>query len=161
LADHTGNNQHIHRQSSGVRDTDLRAYGFDGTELALLALCRRLFEAVSNGRPASWTAARAAATEFYGCGLAEPVLNATLEAVDAMRRLRSTAFNYRKDGCSCCRNRITPEERLFISAFHNLRRGKRSRAYVKSMLLVEGQEPAALLVALEMLDYTLYELGLT
>lgn len=174
MADHTGSNhagrnhadrdpightQHTTRSGGDARDTTLCAYGFDAVELSFLSLCRRVFEAVAGGNPQGWAAARATATGAYGPGCAEAVLNATLEVVDAMRRLRGTAFNYRKDGCACCRNRVTPEERLLVSTYHNLRRGKRSRAYVQAMLLVEGQEPAALLVALEMLDYTLFELG--
>ena len=93
MADQTGNNQNIHRQSSGARDTTLCAYGFDAVELSFLSLCRRVFEAVAGGNPQGWAAARTVATGTYGVGQAEAVLNTTLEVVDAMRRLRGTPFN--------------------------------------------------------------------
>lgn len=153
MTDHTQNPSPHLSNAEG----DVSAYGFDTQELKMLALCRRLFEAMSGQDQQIWAAAYRLAGQHYGGGGAERILGYTVDVIEAMRALRSSPFIYGRDGCACCRNKLTQEERLLIASFHNMRRGKRSRAYVQAMLLVEGRDPARLVVALEMLDFALFE----
>jgi hypothetical protein len=136
----------------------LKAFGFDVQELQMLALCRRLFEAMSGPERGVWSSARSLAEAQHGAAAAERIMTLTIDVINAMRTLRSSPFTYGREGCACCCNLLTQEERLLIATFHNLRRRKKSRAYVQAMLLTEGRDPARLLVALEMLDFALFEL---
>jgi hypothetical protein len=137
---------------------DIQAYGFDREDLALLSTSRHIFDGLTHPDRGGWKRARVVCAQHYGAEAAEQVLSATVDVIEAMRCLRTSAFTYGREDCACCRYKLTQEERLLIAAFHNLRRRKRSRSFVQALLLVEGTDPARLLVALEMLDYLLFEL---
>lgn len=131
--------------------------GFDSQELAFLALCRRLFEAMVTRDQAAWARVYRLAERQNGRAQSEPILRYTKYVVEAMRQSRASVFNYSKDSCLGCRKAITPEERLLVQCFHAIRRGHRSRAAAAAMMLCEGNDSARLFVSLEMLDFALQE----
>jgi len=139
------------------KDSLVKDHGFDVVELRFLALSRRLFEAMSMQEQDIWATACRLAEVQHGANGPERVLSYTIDVIEALRALRSSPFTYSRDGCKQCRKLLSQEERLMMATLHDLRRGKRSRAYGHAMLLCEGRDPVRLLVAMEMLDFALFE----
>lgn len=156
MAHPSQSSQHSHAVPLG-KDSLVSDHGFDVVELRFLALSRRLFEAMSMQEQDIWAAAYRLAEVQHGANGPERILSYTIDVIEALRALRSAPFTYSRDGCKQCRKLLSQEERLMMATLHDLRRGKRSRAYGHAMLLCEGRDPARLLVAMEMLDFALFE----
>lgn len=156
MANPSQSSQHAHAIPQG-KDSQVKDHSFDVVELRFLALSRRLFEAMSLQKQDVWAAAYRLAEVQHGANGPERVLSYTIDVIEALRTLRSSPFTYSRDGCKQCRKLLSQEERLLVATFHDLRRGKQSRAFGHAMLLCEGADPARLLVAMEMLDFALFE----
>lgn len=134
----------------GPDEITIARLGLDDTETAALGVMRHLFETFACPEGQGWLRALALAEMVQPERPGEFAL-ALVRVVQAMRGARRSPFLFTSPGCPCCAPRLTEPERHLMSALMAVRRGTPARARVSTMLLCEGHDDSALLLALERL----------
>lgn len=119
---------------------------FDAVEHAVLDIARRFFASFAQPEGQAWIGAFESARHSFGhqgALLACSIVN----AIQALRSIRTADFGFINPDCPCCRHRVTSEERYFIAMLHAIRRGRKSEATLNAMLLCGGLEPVELIEA--------------
>lgn len=109
-------------------------------ESAILSLARAIFHSFARGHADGYRHVSAKADRLFPARCVREITVELLETIDAMRKARRSCFNYSNPDCSHCAQRLTAEERLFVSVFGALSRGEVSAAHVHALLLCEGNE---------------------
>ncbi|MEM0947705.1 MAG: hypothetical protein AAGK37_09890 [Pseudomonadota bacterium] len=131
---------------SSVEDLDL-----DEFALNVLDVARHFLISLAVPESLAWVEAiRRAECAFpppYGATIASAILVAVQETqISRFHRSRLRVALHTPDGAA-----VTNEERYFIEAFQDIRKGRHSRAYANALMLCEGVNSHAFLAALERL----------
>ncbi|MEM1312959.1 MAG: hypothetical protein AAGI51_00280 [Pseudomonadota bacterium] len=138
-------------------DRHLDECGFDGFELTTLDVARRFFASFARPETHGWIAAFEAAERAYPAPFGATIAMALVRALDVMRQLRRSPFDFVTADCPVCAGTITQEERHLIATLAAARRGRRSEAMAHATMLCEGERPEALVASFETLAVLLGE----
>ncbi|MEM6727647.1 MAG: hypothetical protein AAF618_04030 [Pseudomonadota bacterium] len=135
--------------SGGLESGELpvSSMGFDGDEMAIIAVARLYFLTFSEPETQAWMRAGALARAHFaarGDGIAARIL----EAVNELRLARASAFEFSNPECPCCAEVLCESERRFMEAFRAIRAARASTAHAQALMLCEGGDIAYLLEAL-------------
>lgn len=126
---------------------DLAEAGLDTFECDLLTVMRHFCVSFAEPRSQGWTYGYGLATELWGISAGPKAAQAVFYVLDAMQRTRMSVFQYNNPACAVCSARLTGNERHMMRMLHAVRRGLNSEARIDAMLLVEGGDSSAMLVA--------------
>lgn len=108
-----------------------------------LALMRWHFQTFATPASQGWLIALRLATSQVGPRAAGPLCYDLVALVQALRAGRSLPFRYNPEGCACCRDWLTPEERQLMGLLDALRQGRTGQARMLPQLLCGGFSVAA------------------
>lgn len=114
-----------------------------------LALMRFHFQTFAAPETHGWLLALRCATAHVGPRAAGPLCYDIVTLVQTLRSNRSTAFRFNPEGCACCRDWLTPEERQMMELVQALRQGRTGRARAVVQMLCEGARGEDLIAAIE------------
>ncbi|MEM0924031.1 MAG: hypothetical protein AAGF44_05900 [Pseudomonadota bacterium] len=132
-------------------DLPLSACGFDAFEIAVLEVARRFFITFSRPESHGWVEAFETAERKLSPPFGATLAVAVMRAIQVLRGARSTTFNFIPPDCPICSRTITQEERYLISILKAVRKRRRSEAMTHALLVCEGSDPEALVIAFETL----------
>ncbi|MEM6678933.1 MAG: hypothetical protein AAF675_13790 [Pseudomonadota bacterium] len=124
---------------------------FDRAERAVLDIARRIFGTFATPAGQGWISAFEASERHFGPEGAI-LAHRIVKTIQVLRRNRTAVFGFVNPDCPCCRQRITPEERYFISILHAARRERRSDAMLNAIFVCGGPDPSALVEAVDLLS---------
>lgn len=131
----------MNRHSTDAHSTPL----LQGLPGLFLGLARHLFQSFAVPESQGWLRAMHLAEARFGPDIAGPLCFDLVASVQAMRQCRSGVFRFSNPDCPCCRDVVTPHERLLLSVLHALENGRADEARAHAVLLCEGAEPAPFL----------------
>ena len=114
--------------------------GFDPDEDVLLTLTRYFMESFAMPPSQSWLRAFHCAACHFGADEGAVVMQRLLFALQAMRSSRKSTFCFNAPECAVCSEIVTENERRFMAAITNARRGKPGAMTTELMLLCEGND---------------------
>ncbi len=114
-----------------------------------LALLRLYFQTFAAPASQGWLAALRLATIHVGPRAAPALCYESVALVQALREARSSPFRFNPEGCACCRQWLTPEERLLLEFLAALRGRRRGRAQALVQLLCDGSPSDTLIAVAE------------
>lgn len=114
-----------------------------------LALMRFHFQTFAAPETHGWLLALRCATAHVGPRAAGPLCYDIVALVQTLRSSRSTAFRFNSEGCACCRDWLTPEERQMMELVQALRQRRTGRARAVVQMLCEGASGEQLIAAIE------------
>lgn len=121
--------------------------GLDGFEIGLLAVLRNFCTSFCSPQSQAWMNAYGLATQRWGISDGPKAAQSLLAVAEAMRRSRPTMFVFSNPTCLVCRERITANERQFMQVIHAARRGNLGVARTAAMMLCEGGDTQAFVLA--------------
>lgn len=103
-----------------------------------LALLRHHFQTFAAPETQGWLTALRRATTQVGPDVAGRLCYDVAVLVQALRGARRSAFRFNPEGCGCCRDWLTAEERQLMELLDALRQGQTGRARTLVQLLCDG-----------------------
>lgn len=131
-------------------EVPVAALGLDPFARLTLALMRLHFQTFSDPESQSWLQALRLATAHVGAPRAGALCYDVVGLVQALRTARTSPFRFNPDGCACCRDWLTPEERHICELLEALRFGRMGRARTLVQLLCDGSPDEDLVAVAEM-----------
>ena len=122
-----------------------RCAGFDPVENTLLTLVRFFAETFAMPQTQSWMRSIDYAEQQFGTDKGAVVAQRLLLALQAMRKTKRSQFHFSAPSCKWCSDIVTENERRFVAAIANLRRGKSSQTITELMFLCEGNNTSNLI----------------
>lgn len=112
-----------------------------------LALLRHHFQTFAAPESHGWLSALRTAAAQVGPDAAGGLCHDVVVLVQALRGARRAPFHFNPEGCACCRDWLTAEERQLMELLEALRRGQTGRARMLVQLLCDGVPDDDLLLA--------------
>ncbi len=132
----------------------LSALDWGTEEVAVLTIARHYFTSFAVPHRHGWMGALGHALRVFGDDRGPAAAFAVLSMVQAMRSARQSPFNFNSADCPNCADRLTGNERTFMSALRALMRGDEAAANAHAALLCEGNDPLGFVVALQVVIRT-------
>ena len=93
----------------------------------------------------SWMQSIEYAAHHFGADEGAVITQRLLFALQAMRKNTRSEFNFSAPSCKVCSEIVTENERRFMAAITNVRRGKASLTVTELMFLCEGNDTSRLI----------------
>jgi len=138
--DHAHNHGHNHGPSRPGRPDEVRLSTLNPDPFArlTLALLRWQFQTFAAPETHGWLMALRLASEHVGPQKAGALCYDLVAMVQALRTARASPFRFNPEGCACCREWLTPEERQLMALLDAVRQGQPGRARTYVQLLCDG-----------------------
>lgn len=124
------------------------AMGYTPTERALLELMRLYLMAFADPASQAWMRAVSVATAQFGHISAPRIGRAMMNAVNAVRLVRTSPFEFSNPACPGCSRVLCESERQFMGAVTAVLHRQKSSLYAHAMVLCEGEDMTPFLKAL-------------
>jgi hypothetical protein len=117
----------------------------------MLALMRWNFQTFAQPGSQSWLMALRVASAHVGATEAGALCYQVTGLVQALRRARATPVAFNPEGCACCRDWVTPDERRLLALLDALARRQSGQAALHAQILCDGAQGDALIAAAQSL----------
>ena len=128
---------HYHKSERGVPVSSL---GYSDKERDALRIARHFFHSFCEPAREGWIAAFSHALRVKGSEAGPHFALSTLNAIQAVRRARQSAFRFNCSSCRDCALYLSGNERSYMNALRAARRGDRDALEAHLWLLCEGNE---------------------
>ena len=145
---------HYHAADHG---TPLSALGYSEAERDTLRVARHFFHAFCEPEKQGWIAAFAHALNVRGAEAGPHFALATLNAIQAVRRVRHSAFRFNCPTCRECALYLSSNERTFMAALRAAQAGDVARLRAHAWLLCEANEAGVVVEAFRALAATIHD----
>lgn len=136
-----GRPDEVHRESLAL----------DGFARLVLSLMRWHFQTFAYPDSHGWLMALRTATAHVGPRRAGALVYDVVTVVQALRMARVSAVSFNPEGCACCRDWLTPDERRLMALLTALRKDQQGHARIIAQMLCDGKADTALLSSLQVL----------
>jgi hypothetical protein len=137
--------------NDAARGEPIGQLGYSPEERALLGVIRHYCSSFATPEREGWIAAIASALGSFGDERGPDIAIATLGALQAIRRSRQSHFRFNAADCPACSARVSGHEKLLMSILRATRRGQAESARALALLLCEGNDPAPVVRAMQIL----------
>ncbi|MBU2941088.1 hypothetical protein KO510_00235 [Shimia thalassica] len=163
LSSHTGDSamcmgpNNVRKESPSSALVRVSEAGFDHKDLAVLKITRLFFQSFVAPETQAWMRCFAVSGSVFGQEKAARVVEAVLCAVQSMRTIRRSGFQFSNPDCPNCDRFLSENERQLMGVFVSARSGRPSAMHANAMVLCEGNNARTFLNAAQALANLLCE----
>lgn len=134
------------------RGEPIASLAYSREDIAVLTIIRHYCTSFAIPDRQSWIAAISGAMADFGGTRGPDIAVAALGVMQTVRRSRRSDFIFNTADCPTCATFVTGHERLVMSILRATARGQTAAATAHATLLCEGNDPAAVVMAVDMLQ---------